>query len=365
MPVLPFRHKRLLTVLSLLFCCAFWILCPKAMALGQRSGLYAAGVRSLALISSGKAELGALVWYPARPSGRGGRASFGRWALKAEKDAPPAGLAAPIILFSHDTAGHGLNNHELASSLASAGFMVITPTHAGDNLEEAWAMHSAALFYSRPRQMLEALAAVLADAELGALADSSRIGLLGAGAGSLTVLQLCGVDLDAPAYAAYCAATVDEALCPRWAAERLARLPADLAGLRARYGRRALARPLPGVKAVGLLTPGWLPLAHKGELAALSVPVAALFAGQDELYPTAADAHEAEKLFPALPAGGLRCRVLGGADHYSLGAACPQDMLEALPDLCSGVSEQERARLAEERDAFFAGFFRSALGLTP
>ena len=331
----------------------------KAWSMGWGRGTNAAGVRSLAVLTQSNAQLSVLVWYPSRRSGGDARRTdFGDWSVRAEKEAPLLDGIFPLVLISHDSVGSALSSHETAAALATQGFIVITPTHTGDSMENAGGLYSAALVYHRPMQLRAALAAARADPFLGERMDAQRIGLLGVGAGALTALQLCGVDLDAAAYAGYCDGREDDAaLCSRWAGERLAMFAEDLREIRNRHGQDVLAQPLPGVMAVGLLTPGWLAFADKQRLSGLQIPAAAFFAGRNELYPPAG-----EGLPPGPFLENLRREIWDTADHYSLSADCPESLARKLPERCGALQGEELNQARRRRDAFFTAFFRSALG---
>ncbi|MDR2503308.1 MAG: hypothetical protein LBD82_02835 [Deltaproteobacteria bacterium] len=377
---------------------AFFLFCSTpAWNMGRVEVLHPVGVRSLTAFIQNKAQPGVMLWYPAR---RGPRfephAAFGRWMLRAERDAPPLEALLPVILISHDSAGHSLTQHELAAALAARGFAVIAPTHTGDSIENAGAMYTAALAWFRPVHLRDALAAALAEPVFTGILDAQRIGLLGVGAGALTVLQLCGVSLNPDAYAGYCAAgrteapenAYDPALCSSWAEERLGSFQTDMKKLGSmRRGRDNENEGVPwsGVKAAGLLAPGWLVMADSQRLAGLNLPVAALFAGHEELYPgpdklmgyvpvrtapedtpkTPGETRRQKEKNPLLPLPfleKLHYKVLEQADHYSLSASCPEDRHLGPPGMCGTLNGAEREQIIRERDAFFAAFFLSTLG---
>lgn len=333
-------------------------------ALGKAPARYNVGVRSLAVITPDHARLGVMVWYPTARINSSYHTSFGMWVMQAEKNVAPARLIAPVILISPDMVDSNLAYHEIASALAAAGFITVAPVHTGDNIENAAAVYSAAALYYRPLQMHEALAAVLREPDFAGLLDTERLGLLGSGVGALTVLQMCGVDLDYEAYSRYCDSSWnDEALCSRWARSRMSRLRDDMREIRQRRGQKAFRAPLAGVRAVGLLSPGWLSLANKGELAALRVPLAALFAGQGGLYPPVHSGGEVLEMFPRPLYDSLSYEVLREADHYSLRSKCPDEVRRDTPELCGRLSDKARDKVAEKRDAYFVSFFQAALGL--
>lgn len=335
-----------------------------AWGLGKSPARYNVGVRSLAVITPDHSRLGVMVWYPTQRASSSYHTSFGMWVMEAEKNVPPARLIAPVIMISPDMVDTNLAYHEIASALAAAGFICVVPMHTGDNIENAGAVYSAAALYYRPLQMHEALAAVLREPDFAGLLDTSRMGLLGSGMGALTVLQMCGVDLDYAAYTRYCDSSWnDEALCSRWARARMSRLRDDMREIRQRRGQKAFMAPLNGVRAVGLLSPGWLSLANKGELGALRLPLAVLFAGQGGLYPPVQSGGEVLDMFPRPLYDSLSYEVLREADHYSLRSRCPDEVRRDTPELCGRLSGRVRDKVAEKRDAYFVSFFQAALGL--
>lgn len=349
-----------------LFCLVLTVfLCPvQAWGMGRSPSSYAVGVRSLAVITPDNARLGVAVWYPTQRNISSYHTSVGMWTMRAEKNVAPARLISPVIILSHDMVDTNLAYHELAAALASAGFIVIAPTHTGDDVENASAAYSAAAFYYRPMQLREALSAVLREPDFNGLLDVGRIGLLGSGAGALTVLQLCGVDLDYDAYSRYCDERSDDAaLCSRWARGRMPLLKSDIAEIRARYGRKAFVASLAEIKAVGLLSPGWLSLANKNDIARLRVPLAALFAGQGGLYPPVGSGEDVLLMFPRPLYDSINYQVLKEADHYSLHSECPPEIRLSTPELCGRLSGRARERLGEKRDDYFVSFFQAALGV--
>ncbi len=349
--------------LVLLLCC---LALPggQAQAMGTAPLPYAVGVRSLSVNTPNNAQLGVVVWYP---SGRSNQASyetrFGRWIMRAEKNAAPARLQAPVILISHDMVSSSLAMHELATCLAGSGFVVVAPTHTGDSVENASALYSAALLYYRPIQLHQALFAVSRDPAFKGMLDLQRIGLLGAGAGALTCMQLCGVDIDPSGYTAYCEAENDTALCSSLAVNRFARLNQDMREIRAKHGNNAFVAPLANVKAVGLLTPGWLCLARRQTMAGLRVPVAALFAAEERLYAPVRNGEDVLRHFPSPLYDSMNYQILEGVDHYSLASQCPPEMARQTPESCGAIRDEDREKLADIRNSYFSSFFLAALGM--
>jgi predicted dienelactone hydrolase len=186
--------------------------------------------------------------------------------------------------------------------------------------------------------------------------DFSRIGALGSGIGAATVLQLAGVDIDPDSFSSYCASSPSDGIfCNQWAYSRLLRFPADLRAIQAKYGKNAFTPRQEKIMAIGLLAPGGLFMLDKNGLAGLKLPLAAVFAEQDELYKAVS--------FPAPLAQTMRTHLLKEMDHYSVNAPCPEEFLSLLPEFCGSMPLELRDKAAGERDNFFIGFFRSELGL--
>jgi hypothetical protein len=366
--------------------CLFWLctvcllslFCPPAQALGEKERDYMVGFRSLSSTGEKSELLNLAVWYP---SGRDKRDDYsiklGFWEIRAERNARPASGRFPIILLSHEMAGHYLANHDLCSALAAAGFVVIAPLHQGDNFRNANAIFSAASHLHRPQQLLAALNRVKNESELSGRLDLDRIGLLGCGSGAATVLQLAGVGLnttfDQPAHLQYCAGPLAEpAFCSRWARTRFASFANDVREITGKYGARAFNPELPGLRAVGLLAPGGTFLLDRGELAALSVPLAAVFAGEEEIYHRPQNDTELREMFPDPLDGLLSSTTIKDIDHFSFNAPCPgnsnepggpREWAELPSGLCGQAGAELRAGSGQQRNYYFISFFRASLGL--
>lgn len=355
---------RLFCVGVLLFLSVLFICDDRALGMGSRPERYVVGMRSLAVVTPDHSSLGVVVWYPAQRTGKQPRSRMGMWTVQAEQGATPARLVSPVIVISHDMMDMWLSCHELASALASAGFIVVVPLHTGDNAESASAVFSAASLYYRPLQVHEALDALLKEPAFKGLVDTQRIGLLGSGLGALTALQLCGVDLNYEAHQSYCAKVADQdALCGRWPLSRMYRLYADIDAIREKYGDKAFVAPLPHVKAVGLLSPGWMSFADRGGVSSLRVPLAVLFAGQGGFYAPVLSGEDVLEMLPRPLYDSVNYQILPNVDHYSFSSECPPEVLADSPESCGRLAGAAREKVREIRDDYFVSFFQAALGV--
>lgn len=183
------------------------------------------------------------VWYPGTAA-QTERVRDG-WIVEASKRGRIIPGFYPIILVSHDTASDRFANNDLAASLAAGGFIVISPTHMGDNQNDSADLYSARLLRARPRHLLRALETVLDSPDFALYADESRIGLLGVGFGAVTVLQLAGAVPDPALFVRHCANNPGtDAFCAPWVAQRLGHLAEQMPPILEREGRGAFAPAL-------------------------------------------------------------------------------------------------------------------------
>lgn len=183
------------------------------------------------------------VWYPSwSPASESVQEG---WIVEAGKRGRIMAGAFPVVLISHDTAGGRFAHNDLATALAAGGAIVIVPTHSGDNQNSATDLYSAELLRDRPRHLLRALETVLSTPDLAPHTDESRIGLVGVGAGAVSVMQLAGAVPDFTRLDGYCASdSPADAFCARWVREKLSRLPAAMAAIEETQGESVFSPPL-------------------------------------------------------------------------------------------------------------------------
>lgn len=235
--VSPFRQTHLfLTVLCVFFAVVFahgsaW---AKTRLSTTRAAMLTYGLWDV----ESKERLDVAVWFPTSVEGRG--VKIEGWHVAAQRSSKIIPGFYPIVLLSHDTASGRFANNDLAIALAGKGFIVIAPTHLGDNQNNCGKLYTADLFHSRPRQLLLALETVLGSPELAPYADESRIAVLGVGAGAMTALQLAGATPDLQGLESLCAITQNEdSLCSPWVRKKLGQAHNDMQARIAKEGERA------------------------------------------------------------------------------------------------------------------------------
>lgn len=185
------------------------------------------------------------VWYPSIRIPRD--IQLEGWALRAGQNGAVTPGKYPVILLSHTAASSRLASHDLAAALARHGFMVIAPTHPGDNMDDTGSLFHAALFADRPEHLLLALEAVEKNTALRAIMDRSRVGVLGVGSGAATALQLAGAAPDLSLLTRHCprdAAVIGDPLCSNWGKLFHPQMEAEFISIKA-SGRKSLTPGIP------------------------------------------------------------------------------------------------------------------------
>jgi predicted dienelactone hydrolase len=315
--------------------------------------------------------------------------ALGPFVLNVALDAAPADPSEPadgrrrLIVMSHGTGGNALSDHDLAATLARAGFVVAQPEHAGDNFRDvsgsgpvSWAQ--------RPGEVSRVIDALGRHPAWGARLQLDRVGVHGMSAGGVTALSLAGAQWSVLQLVRHCLAHADEdagfcfsglptaeaqaarrASFERARGAREADLPAEMTawhGGRARADGadpRADPRPDPRVAAITLSVPV-AAIFSAESLARIAVPVGVLRAGRDEwLLPRFHADH--------VVAHCSRCRLLArleSAGHIELLSPWPQSVARRVAALQPRGGSPEPGFDAAERTAAFqavAGFFRQQL----
>lgn len=134
-----------------------------------------------------------LVYPTAEPSAQQRRGPF---VLQVAPGAPllPRQAGEPlrrVVVLSHGTAGSPLSDHELAATLARAGFVVAQPLHRGDNYLDA-TLAGPESWKLRPAEITRTLDALAAHPVWGPELSLRRVGVHGMSAGGATALVMAG-----------------------------------------------------------------------------------------------------------------------------------------------------------------------------
>lgn len=275
-------------------------------------------------------------------------------ALDAEPT--PAATRRALVVLSHGTGGSPTSDHEMAATLARAGFVVAQPVHAADNFQDMSKAGPAA-WRTRPMEVSRVIDFLAAHPVWGARVQTGRVGVHGMSAGGGTALVMAGAQWSTLLLARHCMAQGDddfgfcfnglptaEAQAARRATYQSLRgapdayLPAEL---KAWHGGRSPAdssdpRPDPRVAAVSVAVPV-AAMFSTDSLARIAVPVAVLRADKDQM------------LLPRWHADHLlrhcsHCTLLAqldGAAHMDLVSPWPETIARAV------AAQQARGGLPE------------------
>lgn len=125
--------------------------------------------------------------------------------LDVAKDGPVAGTGLPLVVISHGNGGGAVGHADLAMALASAGYVVAAPTHAGDNFADQSAVGSSTFFTARTGQLRATLDYMLASWPEHGRIDAARVGGFGLSMGGFTMLTAVGAQPDMRLIASHCA----------------------------------------------------------------------------------------------------------------------------------------------------------------
>lgn len=129
------------------------------------------------------------IWYPSDAAVPGQPNTPFRQALAL--DAPLKGDKHPLVVISHGYGGWMGGHADLALALARRGYIVVAPTHPGNNKDDISATPSQWLA-SRPADIHRVIDYMLATWRGALRIDPSRIGVYGFSAGGYTALVAAG-----------------------------------------------------------------------------------------------------------------------------------------------------------------------------
>ncbi len=171
-----------------------------------------AGLRILNLyMPHHNAETRVALWYPGDGSGTPERYAENPvfQGVDVAMDAGVEDGAFPLVLFSHGMGGTDRAQAWLASDLAEQGAIVVIVNH----LNSTWGsfdMSKGVRHWTRAEDLRAALDAVLADPELGAHIDRSRIMAAGFSYGGWSALSLGGMRSNHAGFVAACETHIEE-----------------------------------------------------------------------------------------------------------------------------------------------------------
>ncbi|MCD5990774.1 MULTISPECIES: alpha/beta hydrolase family protein [Pseudomonas] len=268
------------------------------------------------------------------------------YTVDAALEAPIALGRFPLVLLSHGNTGTPLALHDLATSLARQGFVVVAVIHPGDNNLDHSRLGSVSNLYGRPLQISEAISTALLDPTLAPYIRADQVGVIGYSAGGETALILAGAEPDLQRLKTYCTKRPDD----RDACKTGGELLLDRDDLHAQAD--------PRVGALMLMAPLTL-MFGRHTLADVHVPVLLYSGDGDELLAVDQNAEALARKLPQTP----DYKLLAGAGHFVFMAPCSDELRATSPVICNDREGVDREDIHRNLSAEAVRFFENALGM--
>ena len=290
------------------------------------------------------APLTIAVWYPS--SGASSSKTVGQVMQDLATDGPVSGRHLPLIVISHGTGGDDTAYADTAYDLARNGFVVVAPTHIGDNPSD----HSRALdIEGRVAQIRRVIDFMISDWGAGAI-DPDRVGAFGHSSGAMSVLIAAGGNPDLSLLGPHCAQ--GRAFFDCDLIRGGGRNPADFASA---YPARFPHDPR--LRAIVIAAPALGFTFTTQGLAAVRMPVQLWRAGDDELLPSPFYAEPVRDALPLAPDFHVAAHAL----HMDFTAPCRLQGDSRSQPSCASQEGFDRAAFHIAFNKTVAAFFKRAL----
>jgi predicted dienelactone hydrolase len=134
---------------------------------------------------------------------------LGAFELNVAVNAKPKQGNRRLIVMSHGTGGSSISDHQLASTLAKAGYIVAHPLHAGDNFKDM-SKAGPESWKTRPVEISQVIDALAKDPKWSPLTDPNKVGVHGMSAGGATALSVAGAEWTMLTMIKHCGKNTDE-----------------------------------------------------------------------------------------------------------------------------------------------------------
>ncbi len=308
-------------------------------------------------------DMSGYVFYPS--AGAKGVTWRGPYELEATAEAAAIPGAKPLVVISHGHGGSDLGHHDLATYLASRGFVVAAITHPKDNFRNDSGDGHAVVMIGRPIQISATISYLLESPRWKSLVDPGRIGVAGFSNGGYTALLLVGAVPRFMRVVGYCRLhSSNRGIC-----DGVARLKAEAA----RHGRtieqvvNTLQRSLhrwgstddPRVQAAFVMAPFSVVFGKAG-LAHINRPVFLYYGQDDPVLPPQYNVLHIAPLIKTL--AGIK--MIPKAGHYVFLAPCSRDLARHNGDICKDPPGVDRVAVHRQINAAALSFFRRTLHVT-
>jgi len=288
------------------------------------------------------------VWYPSTSPEAAYR--FGPFMQTVALDAPMTGKRLPMIVVSHGSGGAAWSHYNTALALASAGFIVVAPTHLGDTNTDR---RRAAAVLDRVWHITGTIDFMLSRWGSIDSIDNDRIGFFGFAAGGFAGLVTLGGIPDFSRVIAHCAEHPLEFACQivdsLLADKRMLTSPATIDRRDERIRAAVIVAPAIGFA----FTPE--------RLAEVTAPMQLWRAGEDTVMPHPFHAEAIRQAMPRWP----DYRVESQAGHFDFLPPCTARLAAVANVLCRETPGFDRATFHHRFNREVVAFFKRELARQP
>jgi uncharacterized protein (DUF885 family)/predicted dienelactone hydrolase len=309
-------------------------------------------------------EMDGFIFYPSEDATDVTR--IGSYNVSAAAEASAAPGAYPLVLISHGHGGSALGHHDLATYLASRGFIVAAITHPKDNFRDSSGDGQAIVLAGRPRQVTAAISHLLASPRWKPHIDATRIGVAGFSNGGYTALLLAGAEPQFTILPRHCKLHPDDTNVCLPLAKLEAQAKQEHMTIEQTIGevQHALLRwgPTrdPRVKAAFVMAP-FSSVFDAAGLARIDRPVFLYYASDDQVLRPRYNVLHIAPLIRTL--SGVS--AIPNAGHYVFLTPCPDELVRDAPEICTDPPGTDRSAIHRNINAEALSFFRRTLSASP
>ncbi|HWX66120.1 MAG TPA: hypothetical protein VNZ27_06765 [Rhodanobacter sp.] len=340
---------------------ALFLLAPLGLAAQPATGVGMTSIRIPDPVSGGQTD--GYVFYPSAQPVHG-TVAIGPYNVAATPDAQPIPGAKPLVVISHGNGGSRLGHHDLATYLASHGFIVATLNHPKDDFLDTSGAGHAEVLAGRPLQVQATITLLLNDPRWKGVIDADRIGVAGFSAGGYTSLMLLGARPKFDRFIDFCNRhPEDRDVCgtrdklEAVLAKQGKTIKDFLDGEQARMGRWGDTAD-PRVKAAFVMAPLSLIFDTQG-LAPIHAPVFLYYGQDDHVLPPPDNARHIRPLIASL----TTVKEVPKADHWVFITPCSPELAREAARICSDPPGVDRLKVHARINADALAFFRKALAV--
>ncbi len=307
------------------------------------SAVATVGFQQLAVPDAAGKPISVFVWYPSNDPAT--NQQLGGFMQTVSVGARVLGERLPLIVISHGTGGGSGSHYDTALALAQAGFVVVAPTHTGDNYQDQSYAGNRKDLTDRPRQVKLVLDYVLAIWPARDHLDRSRVGMFGFSLGGFTTLVESGGTPDLSRMLELCSKRPSAPECTFVKQrqgdqlDKVATVPTWVHDER--------------VKAAVVAAPAVSYLFGSGSLKAVNIPIQLWRASNDDQAPDEWNTAIVRSELHPPPEE----HVVTSAGHFVFLPPCTEALAKQAPQICTDSAGFDRAAFHRTFNAAVVAFF--------